>query len=39
MDRWREGLFIALWRNAADPTEYYGLPEDRTISMGSLIEL
>jgi KUP system potassium uptake protein len=37
--RWRKRLFIAMWRNQADPTRYFGLPDERTAIMGSLIEL
>jgi KUP system potassium uptake protein len=39
MARWRKRLFIALSRNAADPSGYFALPEERTVTMGSLIEL
>ena len=37
--RWRKELFIALSRNAATPAAYFGLPDDRTIIMGSRIDL
>jgi KUP system potassium uptake protein len=39
MVRWRKKLFIALSRNAASPAVYFGLPVDRTVVMGSRIEL
>ena len=39
MSRWRKRLFLALARNAASPTEYFGLPEDRTILMGTQIDV
>jgi KUP system potassium uptake protein len=39
MRAWRKKLFIRLARNEADPSRYFRLPEDRTITMGSLIEL
>lgn len=39
MRQWRKRLFIAISRNAASPVEYFGLPEDRTITMGSSIEV
>jgi KUP system potassium uptake protein len=39
MRRWRKSLFILLWRNQADPTAYFDLPDERTVTMGSLIEL
>ena len=35
MRRWRKRLFMTLARNAADPVAYFGLPDDRTIVMGS----
>jgi KUP system potassium uptake protein len=39
MARWRKVLFLALARNAADPTAYFGLPVDRTVTMGSPVEV
>jgi KUP system potassium uptake protein len=39
MSRWRKQLFIALWRLEADPAVYYGFPDERAVTMGSLIEL
>jgi KUP system potassium uptake protein len=39
MARWRKHLFVALWRNSMDPMSYYRVPDERTITMGSLIEL
>jgi KUP system potassium uptake protein len=36
--RWRKRLF-ALSHNAANPIEYFGLPPERTITMGSQIPL
>ena len=38
MARWRKRLF-ALSHNAANPIEYFGLPPERTITMGSQIPL
>ena len=38
MSRWRKRLF-ALSRNAANPIEYFGLPAERTITMGSQVPL
>ena len=35
MRRWRKKLFMALARNAANPVAYFGLPDDRTVVMGS----
>jgi KUP system potassium uptake protein len=39
MARWRKSLFLFLAHNAADPTAYFGLPRDRTVTMGSGVEL
>jgi KUP system potassium uptake protein len=39
MSRWRKRLFIATSRITADAAEYFGLPRDRTVIMGSRIEL
>jgi KUP system potassium uptake protein len=39
MSRWRKRLFLALARNAASPTEYFGLPDDRTILMGTQVDV
>jgi KUP system potassium uptake protein len=39
MRPWRKQLFIALSRNQGHQGEYYALPEERTVTMGSLIEL
>jgi KUP system potassium uptake protein len=39
MSRWRKRLFIATTRLTADAAEYFQLPRDRTVIMGSRIEL
>jgi KUP system potassium uptake protein len=39
MSRWRKRLFLAISRNAANPVEYFKLPDERTVVMGSHIEL
>jgi KUP system potassium uptake protein len=39
MAKWRKKLFIAISRNSASPVEYFGLPHERTVTMGSQIEL
>jgi KUP system potassium uptake protein len=39
MTQWRKVLFMALARNAADPTAYFGLPADRTVTMGRSVDL
>ncbi len=35
MARWRKWLFVMLARNAASPTDYFCLPADRTVTIGS----
>ena len=39
MTRWRKRLFLASSHVAADAADYFGLPRERTVIMGSLIEL
>jgi KUP system potassium uptake protein len=39
LSRWRKYLFLAMARNAASPIELFGLPADRTVSMGSQVEV
>jgi KUP system potassium uptake protein len=39
MRGWRKRLYIAMSRNAAGPVDYFHLPGDRTVSIGSQIEL
>ena len=39
MARWRKKLFVAMARNAATPTDYFRLPDERAITMGSRIPL
>src|SRR3954466_1512942 len=36
---WRKRLFIAMARNAASPVEYFGLPGERTVTVGSQVAL
>jgi KUP system potassium uptake protein len=36
---WRKRLFIGLAHNAANPAEYFHLPDDRTVVMGSHVDL
>jgi KUP system potassium uptake protein len=35
MPVWQDVLFIALHRNAADPTDYFGIPPNRVIELGA----
>jgi KUP system potassium uptake protein len=39
MRSWRKRLFIGLAHNAANPAAYFKLPVDRTVVMGSRVEL
>jgi KUP system potassium uptake protein len=39
MSRWRKRLFVATSRITADAAEYFQLPRDQTLVMGSRIEL
>jgi len=39
MSRWRKRLFVATSQITADAAEYFQLPRDRTLVMGSRIEL
>jgi KUP system potassium uptake protein len=39
MSRWRKRLFIATSRITADAAESFHLPRERTVIMGSRIEL
>ncbi|WP_218917376.1 potassium transporter Kup [Luteipulveratus mongoliensis] len=39
ISRWRARIFVGLAHNAANPAQYFGLPESRTIVMGAHIEI
>jgi KUP system potassium uptake protein len=39
MTRWRKRLFVATSRITADAAEYFGLPRERTVIMGSRVVL
>jgi KUP system potassium uptake protein len=39
MAQWRKVLFLTLAHNAADPAAYFGLPVDRTVTMGSPVDV
>ncbi len=39
MSRWRKRLFVATSQITADAAEYFGLPRERTVVMGSRIEV
>ena len=36
---WRKPLFLGMARNAANPVDYFNLPRERTVLLGSTIEL
>ena len=39
MARWREHLFAYLHRNASDPTAHFGLPPERSLDIGTHIDI
>ncbi|MGI8334505.1 potassium transporter Kup [Actinomadura scrupuli] len=39
MRQWRKRLFLVMAHNAASPAEYFGLPEPRTVVMGSQVDI
>jgi KUP system potassium uptake protein len=39
MSRWRKNLFLATAHLTSDAADYFGLPRDRTVVMGSRIEV
>jgi KUP system potassium uptake protein len=39
MSRWRKALFLATAHITADAADYFRLPRDRTVVMGSRIEV
>jgi KUP system potassium uptake protein len=39
MAGWRKRLFVAMSRNAASPVDYFRLPRERTVTLGSQVEL
>jgi KUP system potassium uptake protein len=39
MAMWRKKLFVAMSRNVSNPVAYFGLPDERTVVMGSHVEL
>jgi KUP system potassium uptake protein len=39
MAAWRKKLFMLMARNAASPIDHFGLPADRTVIMGSQVDL
>jgi KUP system potassium uptake protein len=39
MAGWRKRLYVALARNSASPADFFHLPADRTVTIGSAIDL
>jgi len=39
MALWREKLFAVMSRNAADATEFFRIPTNRVVELGSRVEL
>jgi KUP system potassium uptake protein len=39
MARWRKRLFVATAAVTADAANYFGLPRDRTVILGTRIEV
>jgi KUP system potassium uptake protein len=39
MSRWRKSLFVALTHTAADPAGYFALPPERTVTVGSEVQV
>jgi len=39
MPGWQKRLFLTLAHNAANPAEYFGLPTERSISMGGQVSV
>jgi KUP system potassium uptake protein len=39
MSLWRKRLFLGLANNAANPAEYFGLPESRVVVMGTQVDI
>jgi KUP system potassium uptake protein len=39
MHAWRKKFFVAMSRNAANPAEYFRLPDDQTVTMSGRIQI
>jgi K+ transporter len=39
MSTWRKKLFLNVAKASSNPVEYFGLPIDRTVTMGQHIDL
>ena len=38
MARWRKSLFVVMARNARSATEFFGIPPNRVVELGTQIE-
>jgi KUP system potassium uptake protein len=39
MARWRERMFATMARNAGNVTDYFGIPTNRVIELGTRVEI
>jgi KUP system potassium uptake protein len=39
MNPWRKKLFVTMARNAANPAEYFRLPDSQTVTMSGRVDL
>jgi KUP system potassium uptake protein len=39
MSLWREALFATIYRNARDAADYYRVPPNRAIELGTQVEI
>ncbi len=39
MARWREHIFVSMWRNARGAADYYQIPANRVIELGTQVEI
>lgn len=39
MQRWRKRLYLAMARNAAEPSEYFSLPDERVVILGAPVPI
>ena len=39
MPRWRERMFAAMARNAGDVTDYFNIPTNRVIELGTRVQI
>ena len=39
MARWREHIFVSMWRNARGAADYYQIPSNRVLELGTQVEI